>query len=60
MQGRGLITGYQLESDRAFILDFDGREETRKALVDEFYPLGLRTIQDAKLGLEQAYLDLVK
>jgi len=60
LQGRGLISGFQMESDRAFTLDFDGKEETRKALVDEFYPLGLRTIQDAKLGLEQAYLDLVK
>ena len=59
-QDRGLVSGYQKESDRAFVLDFDGREETRKALVDAAYSLGLRTIQDAKLGLEQAYLDLVK
>ena len=59
-QDRGLVSGYQKESDRAFILDFDGRDETRKSLVDAAYPLGLRAIQDAKLGLEQAYLDLVK
>jgi ABC-2 type transport system ATP-binding protein len=60
LQERGLLTGYGKENDKLYALDFDGKEETRQAIVDEVYRLGLRSIQDAQLSLEQAYLDLVK
>jgi ABC-2 type transport system ATP-binding protein len=60
LQEMGLLTGYGKENDRLYALDFDGKEETRQAIVAEVYRLGLRSIQDAQLSLEQAYLDLVK
>lgn len=57
---RRLISSYGRESEKVYVLNFDGKDETRKAIVDEVYPLGVRSVQDAQLSLEQAYLDLVK
>ena len=57
---RKLVLSYMKEGDRTYVLNFDGKDETRKAIVDEIYPLGMRSVQDAQLSLEQAYLDLMK
>jgi len=54
------ITSFEIEGERVSLLRFDGREETRKRLVDNLYPLGIRNIADAQLGLEQAYMELMK
>ncbi len=56
----GLVLGFDKEAERTYVLKFDGKDETRKAIVDELYRMGLRSVQDAQLSLEQAYLDLVK
>jgi ABC-2 type transport system ATP-binding protein len=55
-----IVLSYAKEGDRTYVLNFDGRDETRKAIVDEIYPMGIRSLQDAQLGLEQAYMDLMK
>ncbi len=59
LQTEGTLTGYRIESERAYLLDFDGTEETRKLIVDACYSMGLRSIQDMVLGLEQAFMELV-
>ncbi len=56
----GLVLRYVKEAERTYVLQFDGREETRKAIVDELHHIGLRSVQDSQLRLEQAYMDLVK
>lgn len=60
MQSDNLISGFEQEGERTFLLKFDGTEEARKRLVDRLYPLGVRSISDAQLGLEQAYMELMK
>ena len=59
LQQRGLAKGYSKESERTYILDFDGTEEGRERLVEEVVKLHIRTLQDAGLGLEQAYTELL-
>ena len=60
LKGQGIAISFEIESERVCLLRFDGREETRKRLVDSLYPLGVRNISDAQLGLEQAYMELMK
>jgi ABC-type multidrug transport system ATPase subunit len=55
-----LITNFEPEGEKGYLLKFDGTEQTRKLLVDSLYHLGVRNISDAQLGLEQAYLELMK
>ncbi len=55
----GLIMNYKKEADGAYVLSFDGKDETRKLIVDELYRMGLRSLHDAQLSLEQAYMDLM-
>jgi ABC-2 type transport system ATP-binding protein len=57
---QGTVRSFEIEGERICLLKFDGREETRKQLVDSLYPLGVRSISDAQLGLEQAYMELMK
>jgi ABC-2 type transport system ATP-binding protein len=59
LQSARLLTGYKREGERAYLLDFDGAEETRRKIVDACYRLGLRSIQDMVLGLEQAFMELM-
>ena len=59
LQQRGLATRYTKESERTYVLDFDGTEEGRERLVEEVVKLRIRTLQDAGLGLEQAYSELM-
>ena len=59
LQIRGLATGYAKEGEKAYTISFDGREETRRAIVDEVVKLGIRNLQDAGLGLEQAFMELM-
>ena len=42
-----------------YAIHFDGKEETRRAIVDEVVKMGIRTLQDTGLGLEQAFLELM-
>ena len=56
---KGLVLRYKREAEETYTLDFDGKDETRKALVDELYRMGIRSVHDAQLGLEQAYMDLM-
>jgi len=60
MRTEELITNFEQEGEKGCLLKFDGSEQTRKQLVDRLYPLGVRSISDAKLGLEQAYMELMK
>jgi ABC-type multidrug transport system ATPase subunit len=60
LKADGLVTNVEVEGERICLLRFDGKEETRKRLVDYLYPLGVRNINDAQLGLEQAYMELMK
>ena len=60
LKGQGIAISFEIESERVCLLRFDGREESRKRLVDSLYPLGVRNISDAQLGLEQAYMELMK
>jgi ABC-type multidrug transport system ATPase subunit len=60
LKAQGVITSLDVESERMCLLRFDGKEETRKAIVSSLYPLGVRNINDAQLGLEQAYMELMK
>lgn len=55
-----LVLSYSREADRIYVLNFDGKEETRRAIVDEMHRQGIRSLQDAQLSLEQAYMDLMK
>jgi ABC-2 type transport system ATP-binding protein len=55
----GLVSRYDKVGDRTYILGFDGKDESRRAIIDSLYPLGLRSVSDSRLGLEQAYLDLM-
>jgi ABC-2 type transport system ATP-binding protein len=59
LQRGGFATGFSRVSERTFVLDFDGTEEGRERLVDEVVKLRIRTLQDAGLGLEQAYSELM-
>ena len=59
LKQRGLATGYSRESERTYLMDFDGTEEGRERLVEEVVKLRIRTLQDAGLGLEQAYTELM-
>lgn len=54
-----LIIDFKQEGEKGYLLEFDGSEQTRKRLLDELYPLGVRNVGDAQLGLEQAYMDLI-
>jgi ABC-2 type transport system ATP-binding protein len=58
IKDQGLSTGFTKENDRVFVVHFDGKEETRKALVDSLFKSGIRSVQDTGLGLEQAYLEI--
>ncbi len=58
LKQQGLATGYSKESDRVFTVSFDGREETRKTIVDTLFRYGIRSVQDTGLGLEQAFIEL--
>lgn len=60
LKAQGTIISFETEGERVYLLKFDGKEETRKRLVDSLYPLGVRNIADAQLGLEQAYMELMK
>jgi ABC-2 type transport system ATP-binding protein len=60
LKTQGTVRSFEIEGERVCLLKFDGREETRKRLVDSLYPLGVRSISDAQLGLEQAYMELMK
>ena len=60
LKAEGLVTGAEIEGERVCLLRFDGKEETRRKLVDRLYPLGVRNINDAQLGLEQAYMELMR
>jgi ABC-2 type transport system ATP-binding protein len=60
LKARGIATSFEAEGERIYLIRFDGKEETRKRLVDGLYPLGIRNINDAQLGLEQAYMELMK
>ena len=60
LRTQGSIISFEIEGERVSLLKFDGREETRKRLVDNLYPLGVRSVADAQLGLEQAYMELMK
>jgi len=60
LKTEGLATSFEAEGARIYLVRFDGKEETRKRLVDSLYPLGVRNISDAQLGLEQAYMELMK
>jgi ABC-2 type transport system ATP-binding protein len=60
LRASGLVTSVEVEGERICLLRFDGTEETRKRLVDSLYPLGVRNINDAQLGLEQAYMELMR
>lgn len=60
LRAEGTISSFEAEGEKVYLLRFDGREETRKHLVDSLYPLGVRNIADAQLGLEQAYMELMK
>ena len=55
----GLATGYSRESERTYVIGFDGTEEGRERLVEEVVKLRIRTLQDSGLGLEQAYTELM-
>ncbi len=55
-----LALSYTKEGSLAYILNFDGRDDTRKRMLDQLFPLGIKNVQDAQLGLEQAYMDLMK
>ena len=59
LRQRGLATGYSRESERTYVISFDGTEEGRERLVEEVVKLHIRTLQDAGLGLEQAYTELM-
>jgi ABC-type multidrug transport system ATPase subunit len=60
LKTQGTAISFEVESERVCLLRFDGKEETRKLLVDSLYPLGLRNVNDAQLGLEQAYMELMR
>jgi ABC-2 type transport system ATP-binding protein len=60
LKAEGLVTSAEIEGERVCLIRFDGKEETRKKLVDSLYPLGVRNINDAQLGLEQAYMELMR
>jgi ABC-2 type transport system ATP-binding protein len=60
LKAQGAVSSVEMEGERICLLRFDGREETRKLVVDSLYPLGVRNISDAQLGLEQAYMELMK
>ena len=57
---QGVATSFEAEGERIYLVGFDGKEESRKRLVDGLYPLGIRNLGDAQLGLEQAYMELMK
>jgi ABC-2 type transport system ATP-binding protein len=59
IQRKGVATGYTRDSERTYVLGFDGTEEGRESLVEEVVKLRIRTLQDAGLGLEQAYTELM-
>lgn len=56
---KGLANSYRKEGEDTYIIEFDGKDETRKKILEELLPLGIRSVSDAKLGLEQAYLELI-
>ena len=60
LKAQGVILSFEIEGERISLVRFDGTEETRKQIVDSLYPLGIRNINDAQLGLEQAYMELMK
>ena len=60
LKAEGVVSSFEVEGERLYLFRFDGKEETRKSLVDRLYPLGVRNIYDAQLGLEQAYMELMK
>jgi ABC-2 type transport system ATP-binding protein len=60
LKAQGVVMSFETEGERTSLLRFDGKEETRKLLLDSIYPLGVRNISDAQLGLEQAYMELMK
>jgi ABC-2 type transport system ATP-binding protein len=59
LQSRGLVSGYAKDGEKAYTINFDGKEGTRRAIVDEVVKLGIRSLQDTGLGLEQAFLELM-
>jgi ABC-2 type transport system ATP-binding protein len=54
IQQKGLATGHTRESERTYLIGFDGTEVGRERLVEEVVKLRIRTLQDSGLGLEQA------
>jgi ABC-2 type transport system ATP-binding protein len=60
LKTQGTALSFEAEGERIYLIRFDGKEETRKRLVDSLYSLGVRNIADSQLGLEQAYMELMK
>ena len=55
----GIANRYEKESDTAYLIVFDGKNETRSKILEKLLPLGVRTISDSSLALEKAYLELI-
>ncbi len=60
LRKEGLIEEFEVDESGAYLIKFDGTDPTRRRVLDALHPLGLRSVQDAQLGLEQAYNDLIK
>lgn len=60
LKAQGALLGFEKEGERMCLVRFDGTEANRKHIVDGLYPMGIRNINDAQLGLEQAYMELMK
>jgi ABC-2 type transport system ATP-binding protein len=55
----GIVTSYTKENESIYNIVFDGKEETRKRILEKIVPLGIRSVTDSSLGLEKAYLELI-
>ncbi len=56
----GLVKDYEKDGGKNYTLNFDGKDSTRREIIDRVHKFGIRTVEDAQLGLEKAYLDLIK
>lgn len=54
-----LIIRYNKENDFSYTLQYDGKDETRKNIVQILSKYDLRSFYDSTLGLEEAYLKLI-
>lgn len=55
-----LITQYRKENDFSYILQYDGKDETRRSIIQILTKYELRSFFDSTLGLEEAYLKLIR